>query len=103
MTDARFQSYSAKYGDESWELDALDPTTLTALVEKAVKQHRDPDAWRMTVEAEIEDRAMLKAIKTAWPSVCGWVESTRDELLDTCRRQLEEDYEDELPEGEDDE
>lgn len=33
LTDSRCQGYIAEYGEESWELDALDPRTLTELIE----------------------------------------------------------------------
>ena len=37
-TDARFESYRRKFGEESWELDALDPGDLNALIVDRVEQ-----------------------------------------------------------------
>lgn len=31
QTDSRFESYLTNYGDESWELDALEPSVLAEL------------------------------------------------------------------------
>ena len=33
MTDSRFNGYVAQYGNESWELDALDPRIISDLIE----------------------------------------------------------------------
>lgn len=54
MSDARFQSYVVKFGEESWELDALEPAVLAALVRKEIEKHRDEDGWDRATEA-IED------------------------------------------------
>ena len=43
---------AVKYGNESWELDALDPTTLKSLIEEEVKEHRDLDLYRDTLAQE---------------------------------------------------
>ena len=53
VTDSRFESYRAHYGDESWELDALSPQYIHALVEEHVKPYIDWDQWRLT-QARIE-------------------------------------------------
>lgn len=36
ITDSRANSYISEYGDESWELDALEPRVLTELIQTAV-------------------------------------------------------------------
>jgi hypothetical protein len=69
QTDARFRAYMDAYGDESWELDALEPSVLSALVEDAIARYRDPDKWRKTVEQEIEERSLLKVISDEWTNV----------------------------------
>lgn len=33
-TDSRYESYEALYGDESWELDALEPCTIVELIRR---------------------------------------------------------------------
>jgi hypothetical protein len=52
MTDSRFASYAERYGDQSWELDALEPMVMTDLIRKHVEEHRDPDLW----EAKVQER-----------------------------------------------
>lgn len=63
-TDSRFAEYLKTYGSESWELDALEPSYLSNLVERHIKNLLDDDLWD-TRRQEIEDiRAHLdKAAK----------------------------------------
>jgi hypothetical protein len=44
-TDSRFKDYMERYGEESWELDALPPEYLVELVEREIQQRLDPDQW----------------------------------------------------------
>ena len=44
-TDARFRQYRIDYGNDSWELDALEPSVICQLIEEHVDMHRDPDLW----------------------------------------------------------
>ncbi len=59
LTDSRAASYVRVHGDESWELDALDPMVLTDLVDVAVRAVRDDDLWAAAVERENEMREQL--------------------------------------------
>ncbi len=60
VTDSRFKDYEEKYGDESWELDAIEPQKLEALVESHIKPLIEFDIWRERKQ-EIEDiRAKLQ-------------------------------------------
>jgi hypothetical protein len=60
-TDARFEAYAAEYGDESWELDALDPSVIVDLIQTEVDEIRDADLW---AEKEDEQAAGLKKLET---------------------------------------
>ncbi len=62
VTDSRFQRYSETYGDESWELDALEPAVLVQLVRDEVDTLRDDDAWNERVAQLHADEARLDAI-----------------------------------------
>ena len=44
-SDTRFAGYVNLYGDESWELDALEPAVIAALVNDAILNLRDDDLW----------------------------------------------------------
>lgn len=59
LTDARAHGYIKKFGNSSWELDALDPKTLDSLIEKTIKQYRDDKLWRKAKEVEASYRQEL--------------------------------------------
>ncbi len=45
MTDSRFEGYLREHGDESWELDALEPQVIDSLIRQHVAEHRDEELW----------------------------------------------------------
>ena len=53
-SDSRFEKYREIYGTESWELDALKPSVIDALIRKHVEKYRDPELWAER-EADLED------------------------------------------------
>lgn len=52
-TDSRFKDYARKFGEESWELDALSPDYLAKLVEKHARKHIKLGVWNDRIK-EIE-------------------------------------------------
>lgn len=46
ITDSRAASYIKKFGQSSWELDAIEPKRLALLVSTAIKQLVDTKAWK---------------------------------------------------------
>lgn len=61
LTDARSNQYVAKYGNSSWELDALDPQYLTNLIKKSVLALCDASLWNARQTRQEEDRKRLLA------------------------------------------
>lgn len=59
-TDSRFADYRRLYGDESWELDALEPTVIRDLIKKAILGVRDEGAWDTALRMEAEDKMALE-------------------------------------------
>jgi hypothetical protein len=51
-TDSRYGDYIARYGGSSWELDAIEPAALAALVEQGVTRYRDETLWQAAVKRE---------------------------------------------------
>ena len=39
ITDSRFETYQKDFGNESWELDALDPKIISELIRTNIKKH----------------------------------------------------------------
>jgi len=73
MTDSRFAGYVAEYGEESWELDALEPRLLAGLVRKAVTSNIDMGAWEDAVEQETGEKGSLEDCATRWDDVVGFI------------------------------
>jgi hypothetical protein len=98
QTDARFKSYMAEYGEESWELDALTPEVLNELVVTQVDDLRDMDSWTEVVEEEQDHRARLKVLKDKWPAVSAYLDNDHYKRLEAALRflKLDEDYCEEL-------
>lgn len=51
-TDSRFAGYQVEFGDESWELDAVEPATLAGLVEENIQGLIDSDTWNAVAKRE---------------------------------------------------
>ena len=60
VSDSRFQAYLLSYGSESWELDALDPSVLSQLVENEVRGFIDSIKWDEMVEKEEQEREQIR-------------------------------------------
>lgn len=73
LTDSRASDYVAEYGHESWELDALEPATITSLIRSSVENVRDASAWLEAVEDERTQRAELQAVSDYWDDVTTWL------------------------------
>ena len=72
-TDARYRKYAEEHGDESWELDALEPTVLGQLVRDEIDIILDRDRWDAAVARENAGAARLEAVSKRWPEIEGLV------------------------------
>jgi len=62
FSDSRFQQYVAEYGDESWELDALEPAVLSQLIRDEIDSIRDMDLWIERQDKLDDDKRILRGI-----------------------------------------
>lgn len=69
-TDSRYAGYIAEFGRESWELDALEPTVLAALIRTAVERLIDRRKWNARLRYKKESRKQLAAVAAKWISIC---------------------------------
>lgn len=65
-TDSRYAEYRAEYGNESWELDALDPHVLTDLINIAVLQHTEPKKREACIKEQEIDRQLIQDFADNW-------------------------------------
>ena len=59
ITDSRYEIYANEYGDESWELDALDPSILNQLITAAVRKYTDEEERDSRINLQEEQRESL--------------------------------------------
>jgi len=57
-SDKRYKKYKEEYGENCWELDALEPGYMAGLIEKEVKKIRSEKPWR--VATAIQNRMKQK-------------------------------------------
>lgn len=74
LTDSRSAKYVANYGDDSWELDALDPNTLATLINSEVEEIRDDEQWAQDTMAMSNERARLGVVAERWDEVVEYLE-----------------------------
>ena len=66
VTDSRYDSYVAKYGEESWELDALEPQYISRLIHLAIVAERDIDKWAEAYKEQEEERGQIAEVVQRW-------------------------------------
>lgn len=59
LSDSRAADYVMRYGDESWELDALPPEAIAALIRNAVVRVRDHAKWDAALAREADEKDTL--------------------------------------------
>lgn len=69
LTDSRCGEYIAKYGNESWELDALEPRVLSRLIQDHAETWTDEDKRQALIERQADEKALLKAVSDRWYDV----------------------------------
>ena len=74
-TDSRFAAYAAEYGDESWELDSLDPVVIQDLIEEEILDLRNDDVWHDDTAAMEDDRAVLVDASRRWDEVTDFLKN----------------------------
>lgn len=78
ITDSRATDYIERYGDESWELDALDPAYLRDLITTTLNDYVDRDAYEAAEDAERENEDRIRLITDRWADL----DARWDEVLD---------------------
>ncbi len=61
ITDSRADKYVKKFGKTCWEVDALNPKTLTEIVERHIKKNINMNVFKEQLERENKDKATLKS------------------------------------------
>lgn len=80
-TDSRTGGYVDTYGTtDCWELDALEPAALDALIDEEIQQHIDMDLRQERLDQEEDEKRVLRAVADNYDNVLDYLRS--EGLLD---------------------
>jgi hypothetical protein len=65
-SDPRYEWYVKNYGKRCWEIDALDPNDLRDIVQQAIKDEIEPEAWDRCATVERAERESLRTVLDSW-------------------------------------
>lgn len=69
-TDSRAAAYIAEFGNDSWELDAMEPQVLVDLVREVVEDDlRDEITWYEDEDRKQAEKAQLRRIRQDWSKI----------------------------------
>lgn len=66
ITDSRYESYRDIYGEESWELDALEPQYIIDLIATEINAVRDAVKWQAAVKEQEAERGQIEEVIQKW-------------------------------------
>jgi len=66
ITDSRYADYASKYGDESWELDALEPQFISDLIRDEIELERDEEKWQESFSQQEAERSQIAEVIKKW-------------------------------------
>lgn len=69
LTDSRATGYIQQYGYECWELDALEPQVISALIEKHVTHYRDGHEYNAVLKRQAREKTLLDSVAQNWTVV----------------------------------
>lgn len=81
-TDSRFEDYRQRFGDESWELDALEPKVLRKLIQDNVARFRNDAKWDTLLSAEKAEKSALAMACDQWEDIKGRYADKIDRLIE---------------------
>lgn len=83
LTDSRGSDYVARYGSQSWELDALEPKVLVDLITEHVRSQIDDQvSWGQVLDEDQSTRERMTDVSDRWTDIYDrWSEI--EDLLDS--------------------
>lgn len=76
LTDSRCGKYMDEFGDESWELDALEPQMMTNLIRNEVTALRDDDIYWAVCERERAEKKELQMISNRYDEAVSYLKES---------------------------
>lgn len=75
ITDSRASKYINQFGDESWELDALEPKVITNLINQEVTKYRDDSIYQAVCDKEGKEKDELRMLEREYDRAIAYLES----------------------------
>lgn len=75
LSDSRCHAYMEQFGDESWELDALEPKVITNLIRSEVAAFRDDAIYQAICNREDQEKEELQMLVDSYDEAVGWLKS----------------------------
>jgi hypothetical protein len=69
--DPRYSWFVRNYGTRCWELDAMDPNALRAVVKKEIKKLIEPVAWKRCEQVNRAEQESLRTVLDGWRDQAG--------------------------------
>ena len=69
ITDTRSTAYIREHGDESWELDALEPKVLHDLITDAVTEYMNEAEVTRVKKLMESERAVMNSVAENWDTI----------------------------------
>lgn len=66
VTDSRYEGYASQYGNESWELDALEPQFISNLIRDEIELERDDEKWQEAFSQQEKERSQIAKVIKKW-------------------------------------
>lgn len=81
LTDSRATGYIEEYGNECWELDALEPKVISDVIRENVEKYRDDTLYQAVVRREAEEKKQLNDFALHYGSVLENWEEIKDRYV----------------------
>lgn len=78
ITDSRCSKYMEEFGDESWELDALEPKVITDLIKEQVTMYRDDEIYQAVCAREEREKEELQLLVDSYDEAVAYLKSWED-------------------------
>jgi len=69
ITDSRYIGYRSEFGDDCWEIDALEPQVLVNLVRENVMMYVNQDTYNAKVTEGARGRDLLRDVSDNWEAI----------------------------------
>lgn len=75
ITDSRCSKYMEEFGDESWELDALEPKVITELIKSEVTAYRDDEIYQAVCDREDREKEELQMLVDSYDEAVAYLKN----------------------------